>query len=226
MSFKVLSLVFPGMTLIDLAGPLQALSFIPGFESQLAWKHTGALPSDAGVSVVATHGFDDCWEAPDLLFVPGNTKALFALLEDEQTKVFLARVGARSTWITSVCNGSLLLAAAGLLDGYRAGCYWYARDRLALLGAIPSPGRIVIDRNRMTGGGMTAGIDFGVRVVGEIAGEATGRMVELLMEYAPQPPYGTGRPELCDEALVAGAREALRELMPLGTIERVAAARR
>ena len=94
MSFKVLSLVFPGMTLIDLAGPLQALSFIPGFESQLAWKRTGALPSDAGVSVVATHGFDDCWEAPDLLFVPGNTKALFALLEDEETKAFLARIGA------------------------------------------------------------------------------------------------------------------------------------
>jgi len=223
---KVLSLVFPGFTLIDLAGPMQAFSLLPEFSSQLVWKQAGPVPSDAGVTVSATHSFDDCWDAPDILFVPGNTKALFALLEDEATKAFLARIGAKAGWVTSVCNGSLLLAASGLLDGYEAGCYWYARDKLADLGAIPNRARVVIDRNRATGGGMTAGLDFGLRMVGEIAGPEMGAMAELLFEYAPEPPYGTGRPELCDAELVARARGILADLMPRGTVDKVASTMR
>ncbi len=226
MNLNVVSLVFPGLTLIDLVGPMQALSLIPGYAQQLVWKQAGPVPSDAGITVTATNTFDSCLPEPDILFVPGNTKALFALLEDKQTLEFLARIGSKAKWITSVCNGSLLLAAAGLLNGYRAGCYWYARDKLAALGAIPTPDRVVIDRNRATGGGMTAGIDFGLRLVGELAGEGMGRLAELLFEYAPEPPYQTGRPEWCDEELLEQAKSALSELMPLSVVDRVAAGQR
>jgi cyclohexyl-isocyanide hydratase len=212
---RILSLAFPGFTFVDLAGPLQAFSILPGFESQLAWKQPGIIPSDAGVSVVATTDFKKAWADPDVLFVPGNTKALFALLEDNEVLDFIESRGANAKWITSVCNGSLLLGAAGLLEGYEAGCYWYARDKLKAFGAIPKPGRIVIDRNRATGGGMTAGIDFGIKMIGVLAGDAMGRTAELLFEYAPEPPYGTGRPELADEQTLAGARGLVSELMPL-----------
>jgi cyclohexyl-isocyanide hydratase len=108
--------------------------------------------------------------------------------------------------VTSVCTGSLILGAAGLLDGYRATTYWSALDRLAQFGAIPSDERVCIDRNRMTGGGVTSGVDFGIAVAAHWAGDQTGKVIELMMEYAPQPPFGTGRPELADAETLAIAR--------------------
>jgi len=212
---RVLSLVFPGFCFIDLAGPLQAFSVMPGFQSQYVWRTAGQVVSDIGVDVRATHDFDSCWADPDILFVPGNTNALFDLLTDKPTLSFLADRGARARWVTSVCNGSLLLGAAGLLNGYRAGSYWYSRKYLELYGAIPDPSRVVIDRNRATGGGMTAGVDFGIAMVGQIVGPEFGRVVELLFEYAPSPPFGTGRPELADAATVAAATKILQGLMPV-----------
>jgi cyclohexyl-isocyanide hydratase len=179
---RVLALAFPGMTLIDLVAPLQALSAVPGTQVQVAWKSRGPVPTDAGVSVIATH----------------------------------------AGWITSVCNGSLLLGAAGLLKGFRAGCYWYTRDQLALFGAIPDPSRVVFDRNRATGGGMTAGVDFGLALVGKLVGEDTGRLFELLFEYAPDPPFKVGRPELAPPPLLGAARDMLSTLMPRGDVEAAA----
>jgi cyclohexyl-isocyanide hydratase len=214
---KIVSLVFPGFTLIDLAAPMQALSTIPGAEVQYVWKERGLVPSDAGVSVEATHSFDDAAEDADILFVPGNTNALFQLLHDRATAEFLADRGARAGWVTSVCNGSLLLGVAGLLRGYEAASYWYSRDLLANYGAIPKAGRIVIDRNRATGGGMTAGVDFGIALVGVLAGQDVGRITELLFEYAPEPPFGTGRPELADPDTLARATEIVKGLMPLAS---------
>ncbi len=219
---KVLAFVFPGFTFIDLAAPMQAFGMLPDAQVQTVWQVAGPVPSDAGVTVQASHDFDGCWRDADILFVPGNTKALFAQLDDDRTLDFLADRGSRAGWVTSVCNGSLLLGAAGLLRGYRAASYWYARDSLALFGAIPSEGRCVIDRNRATGGGMTAGVDFGIAMVGQMMGEQVGRLFELMFEYAPAPPYGTGRPELADPATLAAARAQLAELMPL---ERLAAVR-
>lgn len=216
---KVLSLVFPRFTLIDLAAPMQALSMLPDFQSQIVWQEKGPVQSDAGVTVEATESFDTCWRDPDILFVPGNTLGLFAQLEDRRTVDFVADRGDRSGWITSVCNGSLLLGVAGLLHGYDAASYWYTRDALAKFGANPKPERVVIDRNRATGGGMTAGVDFGLSLVGEIMGETHGRLIELLFEYAPQPPYGTGRPELADAQTLDMAKTILGDLMPRNRLE-------
>ncbi|SDO70593.1 DJ-1/PfpI family protein [Afipia sp. GAS231] len=222
---KVLAVAFPGFTFIDLAGPMQAFMMLPGFSSQVVWHSKGTIDSDAGVSVQATEDFGSCWKDPDILFVPGNTVSLFKLLQDDRTLDVIADLGSGAKWITSVCNGSLLLGAAGLLKGYKAGSYWYTREHLSLFGAIPTDARYVIDRNRATGGGMTAGVDFGLAMVGHIAGEAVGRVAELCFEYAPQPPFGTGRPELADPATLAKTTEALKHLMPVEQLEGVRARR-
>lgn len=212
---KILSLVFPGFTLIDLAGPVQALSRLPGASHQFVWKQPGLITSDTGISVTATHSFDDSWADVDLLFVPGGARPVFDLLHDQQTAEFLADRGSRAEWVTSVCTGSLLLGVAGLLNGYRAASYWYAREVLSRYGATPDPSRVVIDRNRITGGGMTAGVDFGLTLVGMLAGEERGRIAELAMEYAPTPPFGTGRPDIADAATLAAAEAVLAHAMPL-----------
>jgi cyclohexyl-isocyanide hydratase len=153
--------------------------------------------------------------------VPGNSLGLFKLLQDDRTLDFIADIGSRATWVTSVCSGSLLLGAADLLKGYKAASHWYTREQLSLFGAIPTDARYVIDRNRATGGGMTAGVDFGLAMVGQILGEPAGRTFELLFEYAPQPPFGTGRPELADPDTLAAATKTLKELMPIHELEGV-----
>jgi cyclohexyl-isocyanide hydratase len=215
---KVLAVVFPGFTLIDLTGPMQAFSFLEGFECQVAWKEPGPIPTHGGVSVNATHAFGATWKEPDILFVPGNGRALYERLQDRELLEFLADRGARAGWVTSVCNGSLLLGAAGLLKGYRAASYWYSRHLLARFDAIPDPARVVIDRNRATGGGMTAGIDFGLTMLGEIDGVDAGRMAELMFEYAPQAPYGCGRPDLAAPELVTAAEAILGHIMPVSLV--------
>src|SRR5580704_14836594 len=218
---KILSLVFPGFTFIDLAAPIQALMMLPEAKSQIVWQKKGVVASDAGVDVHATEDFQSCWKDPDILFVPGNSLALFKQLQDDRTLDSLADIGSRATWVTSVCSGSLLLGAAGLLKGYKAASHWYTREQLSLFGAIPTDARYVIDRNRATGGGMTAGIDFGLAMVGQIAGEPVGRVAELSFEYAPQPPFGTGRPELADAATLGQTTEMLKQLMPVQELESV-----
>ena len=215
---KILSFVFPGFTLLDLA-PMQAFMTLPEAKSQIVWQKRGIVASDAGVDVQATEDFHSSWKDPDILFVPGNTLGLFKQLQDDRTLDLLADVGSRAAWVTSVCNGSLLLGAAGLLKGYRAASHWYTREQLSLFGAIPTDARYVIDRNRATGGGMTAGLDFGITMIGSILGEPAGRILELLFEYAPQPPFGTGRPELADLNTLAAVTKTLKELMPIHELE-------
>jgi cyclohexyl-isocyanide hydratase len=210
---KVLALVYPGVTLLDLVGPMQAWSFLPGHEVQYAWRRPGAVPTDCGLSVQATHSFEGAWTDPDLLFVGGGAKPTLDLLGDSAVLAFLADRGSRARWVCSVCTGSLLLGAAGLLRGYRAAVHWGAREALKQFGAEPSSERVCIDRNRLTGGGVTAGVDFGIAVAGWWVGESMGRVIELVMEYAPQPPYGTGRPDLADPQTLAAARAALQQAM-------------
>ena len=222
---KVMSVVFPGFTFIDLAAPMQAFSMLPEFKSQVVWQEKGLVGSDAGVQVTATEDFGSCWTDPDILFVPGNAVSLFKQLQDDRTLDFVAKVGSKAKWVTSVCNGSLLLGAAGLLKGYKAASYWYTRDHLSLFGAMPVDARYVIDRNRATGGGMTAGVDFGIAMIGQIMGEAAGRLFELLFEYAPKPPYGTGRPEMADPTTLANGTATVAKLMPVEQLPAVKARR-
>lgn len=205
---KIQMLVYPGMTPLDLIGPAQAWVRMPDAELQYVWKEAGPIPTDAGLSVVATVGYADAWEAPDILFVPGGETPSFDLVEDDETIRFLASRGAKATWVTSVCTGSLLLGAAGLLTGYKATSHWLVRDELAQFGAFPTPGRWVVDRNRATGGGVTAGIDFGLMLVGLLVGEPRARVTQLMMEYAPQPPYLSGTPEEALPETVAYVRQA------------------
>jgi cyclohexyl-isocyanide hydratase len=210
---KVLALVYPGMTLQDLVGPVQAWSFLPGYEVQYAWHRSGPVLTDCGLSVHATHTFEDAWRDPDVLIVGGGAKPTLDLLSDSAAIAFVADRGSRARWVCSVCTGALLLGAAGLLRGYRATTHWGAREALTQFGAELSDERVCVDRNRITGGGITAGVDFGIAVAGRLAGDGMGRVIELIMEYAPQPPYGTGRPDLADPQTLATARAAMQQAM-------------
>jgi cyclohexyl-isocyanide hydratase len=192
---KITMLVYPQMTLLDLVGPLQVWSLWPDSETQLVWKDTNPVPSDSAATLVPTHSFADAWTDPDILFTGGGTAGTFALLEDQEVLDFMRERGANAQWVTSVCTGALVLGAAGLLDGYKATTHWMTLDMLANFGAEPVQERWVIDRNRATGGGVTAGIDFGLALMAEVAGEDLARAVQLAIEYAPQPPFASGTPE-------------------------------
>ena len=209
----MVALVYPGMTLLDLVGPLQAWSFLPGYEVQYAWHRPGPVPTDCGLRVVATNGFEDAWSDPDVLFVGGGAKPTLDLLGDAVAMAFPS--GSRIARPLGMQRLHRLAAAGGCrpLRGYRASVHWGARDALSQFGAEPSNERVCIDRNRLTGGGISAGIDFGLAVAGQWAGESTGRLIELIMEYAPKPPYGTGHPDLADAQTLAAARTAMQQAM-------------
>jgi cyclohexyl-isocyanide hydratase len=140
----------------------------------------------------------------DVLCVPGGPGQV-----DEESLGFLRRQAAKAKWVTSVCTGSLVLAAAGLLNGYRATCHWASRDQLALFDVVPSNERVVIDRNRVTGGGVTAGIDFALSLVAEMCGQATAQSIQLSIEYDPMPPFASGSPNTAEPALVADMKKRM-----------------
>jgi cyclohexyl-isocyanide hydratase len=205
---RIQMLVYPGMTLQDLVGPLQVWAAWPGAQIQFAWKSTGPVPTDSGLAVIATTSFADAWADPDILFAPGGLLPTFELLEDAEVIEFLRKRGEQAKWVTSVCTGAVLLGAAGLLRGYRATTHWFARDSLAMFGATPSNERWVIDRNRATGGGVTAGIDFGLAVLSQLAGPELAKVVQLALEYSPQPPFRSGTPEEATPQTLATLRAA------------------
>lgn len=191
---KIIMLAYPGMTPLDLLGPLQVWSQIPNVNIQITWKHIDPVMTDTGLALVPTHAFEDTFDSPDIIFVPGGTKATFELMEDDETIAFLKQKSEAASWICSVCTGALVLGAAGLLKGYKATTHWAALDSLAGFGAIPTEGRYVIDRNRATGGGVTAGIDFGLAMVAKIVDIETAKVIQLAMEYSPNPPFNSGSP--------------------------------
>ena len=211
---KIVAALFEGFTPIDLIGPTNCWGFIPGVDIQLTAHEPGPVAGDFGAQIVATHSFETCHQEPDVLLVPGAAIGVFRTLQDDRYLDHIARLGSKAGWVTSVCNGSLLLGAASLLEGYRAACYWYSRDYLRLFGAEPVNERVVIDRNRATGGGMTAGVDFGIAMMGQWQGTEAGQLIELCVEYAPAPPYGTGRPELAPPEILARAEQFLSTQMP------------
>jgi cyclohexyl-isocyanide hydratase len=186
--------VYPDMVLLDLVGPQTALS-LGMAEIHLVWKSKTPVSTDVGVPILPTRTFADAPKDLDVLFVPGGLKGSTACMSDPEVLAFLADRGARARYVTSVCTGSLMLGAAGLLKGYNATSHWYVRDLLPLMGATTKYERIVTDRNRITAGGVTAGLDFGLSIVAALRGEDFARRVQLTLEYSPAPPFKSGTPE-------------------------------
>jgi len=200
-------LLYPHLTQLDLTGPAQVFSHLPGATIHLVGKDRASVPCDGAIALTPTTDFDAC-PPLDILCVPGGPGTLLAM-RDEATLAWLRRQGNQARWLTSVCSGSLLLGAAGLLAGYRAACHWNYREHLPRFGAIPDAGRIVQDRNRLTGGGVTAGIDFALQLVALTHGREQAQAITLMLEYAPAPPFDCGRPELAQAETIALARAGL-----------------
>jgi len=187
---EVAMLVYPGVTLLDLLGPQTVLA--PSCNIHLVWKNTDLLETDSGVIMKATSTLDECPKDLDVLFVPGGE---FSIMLDDDVLRFLADRGPRSKYVTSVCGGSIVLGAAGLLQGYKATSHWSAWEALHLFGATPVEGRVVTDRNRISGGGVTAGIDFGLVLLAELLGKDIAKMTQVALEYDPAPPFDAGTPK-------------------------------
>jgi cyclohexyl-isocyanide hydratase len=204
-SFRAGFLLFPRLTQLDLTGPYEVLASLPGAETHLIWKTREPVASDKGLAILPTTTFADC-PPLDLICVPGGV-GVNAILADRETLDFLRRMAAGARYVTSVCTGALALGAAGLLRGKRATTHWMSHDMLRAFGAEPVAARVVVDGNVITGGGVTAGIDFGLTVVAAIAGQRTAEAIQLGIEYDPQPPFNAGSPRTADPALVALVRE-------------------
>jgi len=222
--FTVIALIHPGMILLDLAGPLTCFNMMMA-DVHLAWKTMDPVKTDIGVTVAPTTTFAECPEEADVLFVPGGLGGTTAMMGDDEVVGFLRTRGSRSRYVTSVCTGSLLLGAAGLLKGRRATSHWYTRDLLSLFGATPTKERVVEDGNVITGGGVTAGIDFGLTLAARLRDEDTARFIQLLLEYDPQPSFDVGSPEKAGQVLVASvlARRASALQAAKAAVERAAA---
>ncbi|HRX89377.1 MAG TPA: DJ-1/PfpI family protein [Steroidobacteraceae bacterium] len=210
-SFKVVMLLYPGVTQLDLTGPAEVFGRVRGVSVDLAWKNTEPVTAAAitppGMRFVPSVSFAEV-ERADLLCVPGGPGHL-EMLADDEVLGFLRRIATTARYITSVCTGSLLLGAAGLLEGYRAATHWNSMQFLDRFGAIPVEQRVVIDRNRITGGGVTAGIDFGLHVIRELWGLRSAEMAQLTIEYDPQPPTTSGSPRTASPELVARAQQVM-----------------
>ncbi|MFC0348869.1 DJ-1/PfpI family protein [Undibacterium danionis] len=222
---KIGFLIYPGMFLQDLVGPLAVFESLMNREIYLLWKDKAPVVNDDGsptlIPVQASHTFAECPEHLDVLLVPGGGSGTLSMMEDQEVLHFLREQGKNAKFIASVCTGSLILGAAGLLQGYRASSYWAALDVLKDLGAIPVKKRVVIDRNRMTGGGVTAGIDLALTIVPQLRSVEYAKIVQLYLEYDPQPPFDAGSPSKAPpaakrfildmfEGFVSTAREAAK----------------
>ncbi len=194
-------LLFDRITQLDLTGPFEVLASVPDAQMHVIAKTLDPVKSDRGLRIVPSTTYADCPEL-DMLVVPGGP-GINTLLNDDQTLDFIARMATRTKYVASVCTGSLVLAAAGLLQGRRAATHWAAREFLAELGAIPVAERTVIDLPFITGGGVTAGIDFAFTVIGEVYGSDLAEQIQLRLEYAPDPPFQSGSPDTAQPEVVA-----------------------
>lgn len=201
-------LIYPGMFLQDLVGPLTVFEALMNRDIHLVWKDkepvgSGSPSAQALIPVRATTTLSECPKDVDVLFVPGGVPGTFAMMQDREVLDFLADRGSRARFVTSVCTGSLILGAAGLLTGFKATSHWATVPVLKEFGAIPRTDRIVQDRNRITGGGVTAGIDFGLKLVALLRSEDYAKAVQLYIEYNPQPPFNAGTPDKAPKAAKA-----------------------
>jgi cyclohexyl-isocyanide hydratase len=205
-------LLFPDITQLDLTGPAQVLSRLGNVTLDLVAKTRDPVRTDALFDLHPTATFAEVPRA-DIMCVPGGFGTV-AAMEDAETLAWLRQVADGARWVTSVCTGSLLLGAAGLLKGYRAGCHWGSREQLAWFGAEPVAERVVFDRNRVTGGGVTAGIDFALALTAAIRGEDHAKLVQLSLEYDPHPPFDSGSPERAGAETVASYRAMVERFAP------------
>lgn len=193
-------LIFPDMTQLDFTGPWEVFSRLPGCEVRVISRSLQPVTAKGGLKFVPDTTIADTPQL-DLLFVPGG-EGIAALMEDRKVLEFLRRQAQQARYVTSVCTGALVLGAAGLLKGYRATTHWNSVELLPIFGATPVSERVVIDRNRITGGGVTAGIDFALTVAAEVFGADKAKSIQLAMEYNPAPPFNCGHPSIADAAIV------------------------
>ncbi|HRF09490.1 MAG TPA: DJ-1/PfpI family protein [Xanthobacteraceae bacterium] len=212
--FRIGFLLFPNITQLDLTGPYEVLSKLPNATVHLIWKTLEPVKAVGGLAILPDTTLADCPQL-DLICVPGGP-GMTPLMNDEDILAFLRKQAAGARYLTSVCTGSLVLGAAGLLQGKKAATHWMAMDILPSLGAIPVEARVVVDGNVITGGGVTAGIDFGLQVAAAVAGEDVAKMIQLQLEYDPEPPFKSGHPRSADPALV----EKMKKLGEVMTNER------
>lgn len=209
---SVAFLVYPNVTQLDFTGPAQVLSRLGDVTMHYVWRNGEPVPTDSGFCILPTATFADLRSA-DILCVPGGFGCV-DVIDDDEALSWVRQLGSRADWVTSVCTGSLILGAAGLLQGYRATSHWDWREHLAGFGAAPVAERVVFDRNRVTGGGVTAGIDFALALMAAIRGETYARAVQLGLEYDLRPPFDSGNPEQAPPDLVAQVRERGQQLAP------------
>ena len=206
---EIAMLLYPGLTLMDMLGPQTALA--TSANVRLVWKTRDLVVSDSGVAVQPDTTFDDCPKDLDAIFVGGGPGQI-AVMQDPEVLQFLADRGSRAKYVTSVCSGSLVLGAAGLLRGYKSTCHWAVHDLLPMFGATPVEDRVVVDRNRISGGGVTAGLDFGLVLLAKMLGEDIAQMTQLAMEYDPQPPFNVGTPKVAGPELTKKVMDWLAPL--------------
>jgi cyclohexyl-isocyanide hydratase len=199
-NFSVGFVIFPDLTQLDCTGPLQVLARLPQSATYIVAKSLAAVPSDCGLRILPTHTFADC-PPLDLICVSGGVRGVIGAISDQVTVEFIRRQARTAKYVTSVCTGAFVLGFAGLLKGRQATTHWAYTDLLPLVGAKYKKARVVKDGNLITSGGVTSGIDFGLSVVAEIAGETTAREIQLGIEYDPAPPFDSGHPDRAPAAV-------------------------
>src|SRR5579872_2656129 len=209
-------LVFPNVTQLDFTGPLQVFSSLPGAQVHLVWKRLAPVASDTVLTIMPTVGFAECPQL-DVICVPGGA-GTDDMVTDAEVLQFLRTQAREAKYITSVCTGSLVLGAAGLLKGYKATTHWTAMEYLEPYGALPTKTRVCVDRNRVTGGGVTAGIDFALTLASHLVDRPTAEMIQLRLEYNPAPPFTSGSPDTAPPEVIA----RLRAINPAGQERRKA----
>jgi cyclohexyl-isocyanide hydratase len=209
MTLHIGMLLYPGLTQLDLTGPYEVLHRIPDAKVHLVWKEVGPVRADSGIQIYADTNFASC-PPLDVVFVPGGFGQV-DLMRDNEVLDFLRKMAKNARYVTSVCTGALLLGAAGLLEGYESTTHWAFHEMLSAFGAKPVKARVVVDRSRISGGGVTAGIDFGLRLVSEIAGDTTAKMIQLGLEYDPAPPFRCGHPDVAEPAIIEATMKQMEE---------------
>lgn len=204
-------ILFPRLTQLDLTGPFEVLARLPNAQVHLIWKSLDPVVSDVGLHILPTITFADCPDL-DVICIPGGP-GMNELLEDEEVLSFVRHQGANARYVTSVCTGALVLGAAGLLQGYKAATHWASMQFLEAFGATPVNTRVCIDRNRITGGGVTAGIDFGLLLAEALSDRMTAEKIQLYMEYNPEPPFHSGAPDTAPANVVSEFRSYVEGML-------------